>query len=347
MAYGRNITAQKGARTDYTYAQRSASDYLNPTQQIAYGNALAEAAKPMDTKNKDFKTQRKQIEDREYTMEQVNRLRDIAGINALGEYDIVRQDFSKPYKLNTSQGFLTDEKVGAESGALEKDTRRLGTVEDQRANTTMGFRDVQKGNTWMERYEALRKPRTLSDKAWNYGGSAGNAAASGDERVMLRERFKQMRLGVDLPRVSVNTSGNKMKGYDVRFNEDPTGMIFDKGFKQTAMNIAMRGKNSQGALKNLRHTSHGSLILGGLGGDFISPLINAANAPKYGANVWGGSAAGHSGPNDPFAGKYGQLNQQLMLNPEDIYAGTWGYTGAASDQPPVQGKNGLLNAMGV
>jgi len=346
MAYGRSITAQKGGNIDYRFAERGASDYLNPTQQIAYSNALTEAAKPMDAGTKDFKTQRKQIESREYTMEQVNRLRDLAGMNALGEFDAYRQNFSKPYKVNASRGFLADEEVGAESGALVDDTRKLKTVEDQRASTVQGFRDVEKGNTWAQRYEALRKPRTLSDKAWNYGGSQGNMQTAGDERIALREKFKNMRLGIDIPNITVHKSGNKMKGWDSRFNEDPTGMLFDRGFKQAAQNISMKGKNSAGVLKNLSHRMHGgNTALTMLGGDWISPLVHAANAPGYGGNAYSKPSSMFQDPEGygkRYEGKYGSLYEQLRINPEDIYSGTWGYgTGASSDQAPGYSTGGL------
>jgi hypothetical protein len=195
----------------------------------------------------------------------------------------------------------------------------------------------------------MRRGRTVDDKGFKGEGSTDDVPT--DERIALRQKFMNMRLGIDLPQLSVHKGGSKLKGYHGNFNEDPTGMVFDEDFKRNVVNLSMKNKPRKGAfaamkLKNVKKgfghggprgvikelgISQGMNQLQG-GGAAGSLEMHAANKMANGMGISGGGipqsvnypGSNYGAPSPTHSGRFGTMLDQLEMHPEDVYAGTWG-----------------------
>lgn len=185
--YGREVKAQKGQKVDYTFQERPAEEFLtDPVQRSAYERGLAEynAAMPSGLS---FKAQKKEIDRREQIYDQVRRLRDLAGVNALGEFESFASSLGRSTKASAPAGFLSERRIGVESplptlGGAEKDKSRA---------------------EFLKRYQDIQG-KAVDDRPFMGISAAG---VTEDERVKLRDRFRNMRLGIDVPE---RTSGSPM-----------------------------------------------------------------------------------------------------------------------------------------
>lgn len=311
ISYGRKITSQGDAgrsQEAYRWAEGKTADYLSPEQQAAYTSSRAtyDAEMPQGL---GFRAQRPEIAKREQALSQAMRLRDIAGTHALGAFEnYARTNLSKPSKLHADQGFIEGVDLGPDS--MPEMTSHKGRM--SLANKT----NNPEGNTWWQRYENMRAGIRADDVAYK---GVGAAESADDSRFKLREKFRAMRMGQELPTISVKSSGNKFKGYKGKFNEDPTGMIFDPSFKSAAVARRMKGKSKKGIFGALKSGNPFNVVketgmlgkmskrLDPLGSKFADDL-NYKGMPT--------SPSVHSG-------KYGSLYDELQMRPEDIYAGTW------------------------
>lgn len=180
--YGRHIASQRGRGGDYTYGAREAASYLSGEMADAYRTNTAFLAKPMQGDKFGYKKAKPAITQREDALQSVNRLRDIAGMNALGEFQKYAIGFSKPWKVHTTdEGFLTEETFNLGEGSPEaKDTGKKMS------------RKEGSDKTWTERYNALKTAQpTTPDTAFSYANENWNQ----DSRLALKEQFQAARRG--------------------------------------------------------------------------------------------------------------------------------------------------------
>ena len=319
-AYGRKITAQGDqgrSQEAYKWAEGETTDYLTPEQQSAYKTSRAtyDASMPAGL---GFRKQRPEIAKREQALSQAMRLRDVAGTRALGAFEEhARTNLSKPFKLHADQGFIEGVDLGPDS--MPEMTAHQGRMSlvDKKMNP--------EENTWWQRYENMRTGIRAEDK--EFKGFSDPTAVAEDARVKLRDKFRAMRMGQDLPEIKVISSGNKFKGYKGSFKEDPTGMIFDPNFKAAAVAKKMKGKSKGGLF--------GAIKSGGpLGAMKETGMLDKMGMMNKPLGYMSGKMLDQMGydniykglPSTPsinHPGTFGSFYDELQMRPEDIYAGTW------------------------
>jgi len=319
-SYGRNIRAQGDAgrsQEAYKWAEGTAEEYLTPEQQAAYKTSRATygAAMPVGL---GFRKQRPEIAKREQALSQAMRLRDVAGTRALGAFEEkARTELSKPYKLKAEQGFIEGVDLGPDS--MPEMTAHQGRMSlvDKKMNP--------EENTWWQRYENMRTGIRADDPAFK--GFSDAQATADDARVQLREKFRAMRMGQNLPEIKVKSSGSKLKGYKGTFKDDPTGMIFDPSFKAAAVGIKMKGKSKGGILGAFKQGGPMGVMketgmMDKLG--MMNKPLGYVSDKMYDQmgydNIYKGLP---SAPSISHPGNFGGLYDELQMRPEDIYAGTW------------------------
>jgi len=284
MAYGRTLTKQSDqgkSRAAYEFGERSATDYLSPHQKAAYESTLKEINTPMDV-GMGFRRQIPEIGRREDLLKQMGRLRDVAGANALGAFEDFAAGFAKPHRAHASKGFLTQDFAGPES------------LPDPSAHPKHMSQKNEAGETWYQRYANLAG-NVLDDQSFAglgrkgdpRGGEAAAQAYATDARVALRDKFRNMRLGVDVPNLSPNAMFGGMS--------DPS-QANDILYDQDAKDRMMRARSAYGATLG-RATKRG-----------ITNEDRAAAQAVYDRIM-------------------GNLPDVLKNNPEDLYAGTWNPAG--------------------
>lgn len=285
MAYGRTLTAQSDqgkARAAYDYGEKGAGEYLDPHQRSAYENVMKEINTPMAV-GMGFRRQIPEIGRREDLLKQMGRLRDVAGANALGDFESFASGFAKPHRAHASKGFLTEDLAGPAS------------LPTPSAHPRHMSEKTDTGENWYQRYANLAG-NVLDDKAFAglgrrgdpRGGEAAAEAYGTDARVQLRDKFRNMRLGIDTP--DIRSSGQGGMGFNRNAPKD------DFLYDQDAKDRLFKAQSAYGA-------TIGRAVKRG-----VTNEDRAAAQAAYDRVL-------------------GNLPDVLRYNPEDLYAGTWNPTG--------------------
>jgi len=185
QGYGRNVKAQSdygATQRAYQYSPKAAQEYLSGDQAAAYESARKEAYTPFQP-GQGFRAHKPQIDQRQASFDRMERLRDVAGTNALGNFTKTAGELSKPWKLQASQGFLTETQENRDEPAMTAHPDRMGSLSDP--------------NSYVSRRQALTARQDAPDEAFNL-------LKDNDKRLKLKAQFEAQRLGIGLGGWSVS-----------------------------------------------------------------------------------------------------------------------------------------------
>ena len=179
--YGRNVKAQSdygATQRAYQYSPRAAQDYLSGDQEAAYESARKAAFTPF-LPGQGFRAARPEIDQREMNFNRMDKLREIAGVNALGDFTKQAGQMSKPWKLQAAQGFLTENPdVNREEPVMTAHPGRMGSLSDP--------------NSYVSRRTAM------TTRQENQSDESFNLLKDDDSRLKLKAKFEAQRMGMGL-----------------------------------------------------------------------------------------------------------------------------------------------------
>jgi len=177
QGYGRNVKAQSdygATQRAYQYSPRAAQDYLSGDALVAYESARKEAFTPF-LPGQGFRAHQPQINARESAFNRMEKLRDIAGVNALGDFTKQAGKLSKPWKLQASQGFLTEPEQSREEPVMTAHPDKMG--------------DPNNPGSYAARRQALTTRQYNPDEAFTL-------IKDDDRRLKLKAQFEASRMGL-------------------------------------------------------------------------------------------------------------------------------------------------------
>lgn len=196
QGYGRNVKAQSdygATRRAYQYSPRAAEDYLTGDQAAAYNAAKQQAFQPF-REGEGFRDARRDVKAREDAFKRVDRLRDIASQHALGEFTQAASQLSKPYKLQASEGFLTEPDTTHTEPVMTAHPGRMAMTDKNAPMDANGNR-----MSWGARRQALTTRTYKPDEGFNL-------LKDDDSRLKLKaelEAKKQVGLGGATPQIPI------------------------------------------------------------------------------------------------------------------------------------------------
>lgn len=221
-SYGRKVKAQSdygATQRAYQYSPRAAQEYLSGDQAAAYESARKEAYTPF-LPGQGFRAHRPQIDQREAAFDRMERLRELAGTNALGGFTEQAGQLSKPYRLTAAQGFLTEEPMSRDEPVMTAYPKKMGSLSDPAS--------------YAARRQALTTRQDAPDEAFNL-------LKDDDKRLKLRAQVMAAKQGVGLGSSSPGLPGiPSMPVMPTR----PTG-AFGSSSQEKSYNNAMAQYNRQ------------------------------------------------------------------------------------------------------